>query len=193
MRRQYSLSAIHRPELPLYRISVKREPGGKVSNYLHDHLTVGKLIDLYPPCGEFTLAASHKPLVLISGGVGITPLLAMLEAALPSARPVYFIHAARHGGVHAFRDKLNELAQTHPQLQCFFCYQQQRQQDPAPHAYGYLERDLLARWLPQSMDLDAYFVGPKEFMQAIKVHLAELGVPAAQSHYEFFGPAAVLN
>lgn len=193
MRRQYSLSTTYQSELPLYRISVKREPGGKVSNYLHDHLTIGKQIDLFPPSGEFTLATSDKPLVLISGGVGITPLLAMLEAALPSGRPVYFIHAARHAGVHAFRHKLDELAQAHPQLQRFFCYQQQREQDPAADAYGYLERDLLAGWLPESTDLDAYFVGPKAFMQAIKTHLAALGVPAAQSHYEFFGPAAVLN
>ncbi|WP_034295070.1 NO-inducible flavohemoprotein [Herbaspirillum sp. RV1423] len=191
MRRQYSLSAA--PDKQMYRISVKREPGGKVSNYLHDHMTVGQTIDLMPPSGEFTLAAGDKPLVLISGGVGITPMLAMLDAALPGNRPVIFIHAARHGGVHAFREKIDELAQRHPQLQRFFCYEQQREQDPAPHAVGYIDRDKLAGWLPASRDVDAYFVGPKAFMKAVKRHLQALGVPAAQSRYEFFGPASSLD
>lgn len=191
MRRQYSLSAA--PKQQMYRISVKREPNGKVSNYLHQHMQVGKTVDLMPPSGEFTLTDSDKPLVLISGGVGITPMLAMLDAVLPSKRPVVFIHAARHGGVHAFRKKIADLAQEHPQLQHYFCYEQQREQDPAPHAIGYLDRDKLGNWLPPSMDVDAYFVGPKSFMKAIKRHLSELGVPAAQSRYEFFGPASSLD
>jgi nitric oxide dioxygenase len=190
MRRQYSLSNCHHPHH--YRISVKREAGGKVSNFLHDQLQVGHTIELYPPAGDFILRDSRKPLVLISGGVGLTPLLAMLEAALPSGRPVLFIHAARHGGVHAFRQHIDALAQQHPQLQRFFCYEQQRAQDPAAHAYGWLDRERLADWLPQSTDLDAYFVGPKAFMQAIRQHLHALGIPPAQSHYEFFGPAASL-
>lgn len=75
-----------------YRISVKREAGGKVSNYLHEHLQVGDTLELFPPAGEFTLSASDKPLVLISGGVGITPTLAMLDAALASGRLVHFNH-----------------------------------------------------------------------------------------------------
>jgi nitric oxide dioxygenase len=191
MRRQYSLSRCHQPHS--YRISVKREAGGKVSNYLHDHLQVGHTIELYPPAGDFILRESRKPLVLISGGVGITPLLAMLEAALPSGRPVVFIHAARHGGVHAFRQHIDELARQHPQLQHFFCYEQQRAQDPAVHAHGLLDRVRLSDWLPPSTDLEAYFVGPKAFMQAIRQHLQALGIPTAQSHYEFFGPAAALD
>lgn len=191
LRRQYSLSAA--PNAQTYRISVKREPGGKVSTYLHDHLSVGKTIDLMPPSGNFTLAHSDRPLVLISGGVGITPMLAMLDAALSQQRQVIFIHAARHGGVHAFGSRIRALAQVHPQLTHFFCYEQPRDHDPAPDATGYLDRDKLARWLPVSMDIDAYFVGPTPFMKAIKRILQELGVPTAQSRYEFFGPAASLN
>jgi nitric oxide dioxygenase len=191
MRRNYSLSAA--PNGATYRISVKREPGGKVSNHLHDNVQVGQTIDLFPPSGELTLTDSTKPLVLISGGVGITPMLAMLDAALPTGRPVHFIHAARHGGVHAFRAKLDELAQKHPQLQRFFCYEQPRKEDPAPHATGMLDREQLRRWMPASTDVDAYFVGPKPFMKAIKRYLKELGVPAEQSRYEFFGPAAALE
>jgi len=160
---------------------------------LHDRLQVGSTIDLFPPSGEFVLAKSDKPLVLISGGVGITPVLAMLDAALPTGRPVHFIHAARHGGVHAFRAKIDELAQRHPQLKRFFCYEQKRGQDQAPDAVGLIDRDKLESWMPASKDVDAYFVGPKGFMKAIKRQLHDIGVPAAQIRYEFFGPAAALD
>jgi nitric oxide dioxygenase len=97
MRRQYSLSTTVNNDHQ-YRISVKRESGGKVSNYLHDKLQEGATIDLFPPSGDFTLTANSKPLLLVSGGVGITPMLAMLEAALPTGRPIVFIHAARCRG-----------------------------------------------------------------------------------------------
>jgi nitric oxide dioxygenase len=192
MRRQYSLSSASNDGRH-YRISVKREPGGKVSNYLHDAVHQGAQIELFPPSGEFTLTSNRKPLLLISGGVGITPMLAMLEAALPSGRPIVFIHAARHGGVHAFRAHVDALAARHPQLQRFFCYGETRAQDPAPHATGLLDSDRLRQWMPASPDVDAYFVGPKPFMQAIKRLLHEIGVPAAQSRYEFFGPASALD
>ena len=192
MRRQYSLSAAP-GNARQYRISVKREPGGKVSNYLHDEFQEGSVIELFPPAGNFTLTDSGKPLLLISGGVGITPMLAMLEAALPSGRPIVFIHAARHGGVHAFRAQIDALAQQHAHLQHFICYAEPRAGDAAPDASGMLDRALLAQWMPASPDVDAYFVGPKPFMKAVKRHLQDIGVPAAQSRYEFFGPASALD
>jgi nitric oxide dioxygenase len=191
MRRQYSLSAAANGQH--YRISVKREPGGKVSNHLHDQVREGSVVQLMPPSGQFTLSAGDKPLVLISGGVGITPMLSMLDAALQTDRPVHFIHAARHGGVHAFRGQLEDRAGKHPQLQTYFCYEQPREQDRAPHAAGMIDQALLAKWLPASPDVDAYFVGPTSFMKAMKRHLAALGVPAAQSRFEFFGPASALE
>lgn len=194
-RRQYSLSAPLRQngQPAQYRISVKREANGKVSRHLHDQIHVGSVVELFPPSGEFTLTASARPLVLISGGVGITPMMSMLVAALPSGRPVHFIHAARHAGVHAFRDALEELAARHPQLQVRFCYENQRAGDVAPHAHGFIDAALLQQWLPADRDVDAYFVGPKPFMKAIRQALEELGVPAAQARYEFFGPAAALQ
>jgi nitric oxide dioxygenase len=192
MRRQYSLSTTINNDHQ-YRISVKREPGGKVSNYLHDELHEGSTIDLFPPSGDFTLTPNAKPLLLVSGGVGITPMLAMLEAALPTGRPIVFIHAARHAGVHAFRARVEELANRYPQLQRFFCYEKPRAEDPQPHATGHLSHDQLKQWMPASPDVDAYFVGPKPFMKAIKRHLHNIGVPSAQSRYEFFGPASALD
>ncbi|MDY7578911.1 NO-inducible flavohemoprotein [Herbaspirillum sp. RTI4] len=191
MRRTYSLSMAMNGKQ--YRISVKREPDGKVSNYLHDAIHEQGTLEMFPPAGDFTLTAGTKPLVLVSGGVGITPMMAMLEAALPTKRPLYFIHSARHGGVHAFRDHLKELAKRHPQLQLFFCYGEVKGGYAKPDAVGHLNKELLISCLPQDRDVDAYFVGPKPFMKAIKRYLGEIGVPAQQSHFEFFGPASALD
>jgi len=191
MRRNYSLSAV--PGGGQYRISVKREPHGKVSNYLHDQVQVGDSLLVFTPSGEFTLAKSDKPLVLISGGVGITPTLAMLEAALATSRPVHFIHCARNGGVHAFRKWVDDLAARHPQLKRFYCYAEDDGVSPAADAVGLLNQAQLEQWLPEDRDLDAYFLGPKGFMAAIKRQLKIAGVPEKQSRFEFFGPASALE
>ncbi len=191
IRRNYSLSALS--DQGQYRISVKREAGGVASNYLHDRCQVGSSIMLFPPAGEFTLQASDKPLVLISGGVGITPTLPMLEAALATERPVHFIHCARNGQVHAFRQWVDALAARYPQLKRFYCYAEDDGVSPAADTLGLLSQDQLAQWLPEQRDLDAYFLGPKSFMVAIKRHLKALGIPEQQSRYEFFGPAAALE
>lgn len=188
-RRNYSLSSI--ADGKSLRISVKREAGGVVSNYLHDQVQEGSVLEVFPPAGPFTLQTSAKPLVLISGGVGITPTLAMLQAALPSGRPVHFIHCARSRAVHAFRDTVDALAAQYPQLHRFYSYDQATEADGAD-AVGYLTTEQLAQWLPKNRDVDAYFLGPKPFMALVKRSLAALGVPESQTHYEFFGPAAAL-
>lgn len=124
VRRNYSLSAASNGRE--YRISVKREAGGRVSNHLHDRVAEGDELDLFPPAGDFVLRDSDKPLVLITAGVGITPALAMLQEALPQARPIRFIHCARHGGVHAFRDWIEDVSAQHEQVEHFFCYSEPR-------------------------------------------------------------------
>jgi len=190
VRRNYSLSALANGRE--YRISVKREVGGRVSNHLHDNVQIGDELELFPPSGEFTLSASDKPLALISAGVGITPALAMLDAARHSGRPIHFIHCARNAEVHAFRDWVDAHAAEHPQIRHYVCYSEPRDGDQAD-ATGYLSQELLEQWLPAERDLDAYFLGPKPFMAQVKRHLQALGVPAEQSRYEFFGPASALD
>ncbi|MFM0339423.1 NO-inducible flavohemoprotein [Paraburkholderia fungorum] len=191
-RRNYSLSAIANGHD--YRISVKREPKGKVSNHLHTHINENDTLELFAPSGDFKLDKnSDKPLVLISGGVGITPTLAMLQAALDTDRPVHFIHSARHGGVHAFRNAIDTLTARHGQLKRFYCYEQQREGDAHADGIGYLDEVRLKEWLPQTRDIDVYFLGPIAFMKAVKKHLKSIGVPAVQTHYEFFGPASALE
>ncbi|MEJ8856253.1 NO-inducible flavohemoprotein [Variovorax robiniae] len=197
VRRNYSLSAA--PNGRSYRISIKREPGGVVSNHLHDEVHEGSTLDVFPPSGAFTLAHSERPLVLISGGVGITPTLAMLESALRTARPIRFVHCARSHKVHAFRASIDALAKKHPQLERFYCYEEapQPRSDAQPHAVGRLDAQTLSQWMPAAKqdvrDVDAYFLGPKPFMRQVKRSLRELGVPEHQVRYEFFGPASALD
>lgn len=191
IRRNYSLSAA--PNGFDYRISVKRETGGLASNYLHDQVQVGDVLAVFPPAGDFVLSDGKRPIVLISGGVGITPTLAMLDAALQREQPVVFIHCARNRDVHAFRDAIDGRRARHPQLQRFYVYDEHDDEENLPDATGYLSAEHLCAWLPESRDVDAYFLGPKPFMRHVKKQLSEIGVPAAQTRYEFFGPASALD
>ena len=163
------------------------------SNYLHDQVHEGDVLELAPPAGEFVLADSDKPLVLISGGVGITPTLAMLDAALLGTRPVHFIHFARNRSAHAFRAAIEARHARHAQLKRFYVYDEHADEAQAPHAIGLLSSAQLAECLPASRDVDAYFLGPKPFMRHVKKQLRELGVPESQTRYEFFGPASALE
>ncbi|WP_227817129.1 NO-inducible flavohemoprotein [Nitrogeniibacter aestuarii] len=193
IRRNYSLSAA--PNGRSYRISVKREPTGMASRHLHDHVEVGSTLDLFPPAGEFTLDDGDSALVLISGGVGITPTLAMAEAALERGdRNVVFIHYARDAKVHAFGDVVDDWATRYPQFRRVIVYEQvQDASSRQPDSVGRPALEQLARWLPADGDFDAYFLGPKPFMAAIKRCLRALGVPDDRSRYEFFGPAEALD
>ncbi|WP_295465618.1 NO-inducible flavohemoprotein [uncultured Pseudomonas sp.] len=186
-RRNYSISAASRGQG--YRISVKHQPGGVVSRFLHSEAHEGSVLQVFAPAGEFVLKASTKPLLLIAGGVGITPLLPMVSAALPSGRPIQVIHCTRHPGAQAFGHWLEQLAAHHPQLQLYFCYSQPLAGEALASRLDLLR---LQRWLPKERDLDAYVLGPQPFMAQVRRDLLELGVPAGQIRHEFFGPATDL-
>lgn len=190
LRRNYSLSDA--PGKPWYRVSIKREDGGLASNWMHDHAEVGTPIRIQAPAGEFTLdAEATRPLVLVTGGVGITPAMSMLESAAASGRPIRFIHAARHGGVHAFRERVDVLAAAHGNVEATYVYDDPRDGDE-PHEVGFVTDQLLARHLPHDRDVDLYLLGPKPFMKAVYRAGLQLGVPEEQLRYEFFGPAEEL-
>ncbi|MBB3226744.1 nitric oxide dioxygenase [Luteibacter sp. Sphag1AF] len=188
-RRNYSLSSAANGHT--YRISVKREPGGRVSGYLHDHIGVGDVLSLYPPSGEFTLRDSDRPLALISAGVGITPMMAMLEAGMRAGRAINFIHAARERAVHAFRQHVDDLAVSYPLMRRFYCYERVEADDAA--AEGLLTRERLREWLPDTRQLDVYVLGPLAFMRAVRVHLEAVGIPWTDVRYEFFGVASLMD
>jgi len=192
IRRNYSLSA---PSSGTgYRISVKREPNGVASNFLHDQVSIGSVLELFPPSGQFTLIDGQKPLVLISGGVGITPMMAIAQAALESEnRQVVFIHYARNMQVQGFQTVLNGWKAQYPQFSVYVVHSEGGEDTTIPaDAIGFPCIEHLKHWLPTGRDVEAYFVGPKPFMAFIKRALEEVGVAESQSHYEFFGPAEAL-
>lgn len=189
LRRNYSLSDA--PGKPWLRISVKREAGGLASNWLHDEVKVGQALQVQAPSGDFVLAeeatTATRPLMLVTGGVGITPAMSMLEAHAASGRPIHFIHAARHGGVHAFRGRVDELAAQHANVRATYVYEQPRGTE-LPHTIGRVSQELIGQHLPTDRDVDLYFIGPKAFMQAIHQIGRDLGVASSRLRYEFFGP-----
>ena len=190
LRRTYSLSC--EPGAGYYRISVKREPHGVASNYLHDHVEIGTELELLPPSGEFTLKDHSRPLVLLTAGVGITPAISMLEASAISDRQIHFIHCALNSRVHAFRHHVDKMAEEYKNVQPHYIYSEPLPDDEA-HGEGLISSDILSELLPEDRDVDLYFLGPKPFMQSVWGISKKLRVPADQVHYEFFGPAEELE
>ncbi len=195
--RNYSLSSAPRPGH--FRISVKAEQDGLVSNYLHG-LQPGSEIEVGPPCGEFFLDLTEhheRPLVLLSAGVGITPVLSILESVLEEQpeREVVFIHGAINGRTHAFRDRLNELARNHAKLKSHVRYSEPTAEDKEAQRHdseGFIDAELIESLVPRK-DCDYYFCGPKPFMAAIYRQLLAWGIPGGQVHFEFFGPREELE
>ncbi len=186
VRRNYSLSDA--PGKPHYRISVKREPDGRVSNWLHAHAQPGTELQALAPCGDLHLdLLATGPMLLVTGGVGITPAISILEASAPTGRPIRFLHAARHAGVHAFRERVEALAAEYPNVSVQFLYDEPRPGDP-PHRPGRVTRALLAEQLPADRQADIYLIGPTLFMRGVYADAIALGVPKDRLRYEFFGP-----
>lgn len=192
VRRNYSLSQAANGRS--YRISVKREEGGLVSNHLHA-LPEGAILDVFPPAGEFVLKQGEAPLVLISGGVGITPTLAMAEAALAQGgRDVTMVHFARDGHVHAFGATLDQWQQQHPRFAAHVVYESPGSADvaPWPTALGRAAPGHWQAWLPEDRNADVYYLGPKPFMAAVRRQLLDWGMAEDRLTHEFFGPAQAL-
>lgn len=200
--RSYSISSS--PTLTgRYRITVKREPSpspdlpeGIGSCWLHDKINAGDTITAAGPRGEFMLnEKSVRPVVLLSGGVGLTPLVSMLHSLSGTARRVHFIHACDHGGVHALRDEVLGLAKGRAGIDVHFCYRFPTDADRAASRHqseGVVTRDLLDKLLGDG-EHDYYMCGPPPFMKAVYGILRARGVPKERIAYEFFGPATVLE
>jgi len=197
--RNYSLS--DKPGQGYYRISVKREtpvgaPAGLVSNYLHDQVNVGDELLVGPPCGEFTLDVekqpADKPLVLLSGGIGITPILSMFKTLADhrTARPVYFIHAAINSETHALHEEVQAAAKALPNVRIHVCYSAPLEEDVTQKrcdSVGFVDGQLLDEHLPEG-PADIYFCGPKPFMANLYRELKKRGVDEQSIRFEFFGP-----
>jgi len=188
--RQYSLS--DKANNKTYRISVKRELGevpGIVSNYLHDELNVGDEIDLYAPAGDFFFTDRQAPVVLLSAGVGITPMQAMLETLAQQGynNSVQYLHACENSEQHSFSSRTTSLIKDNNWQQVIWYRDEQDEQAHIHHGM----MDLTKVDLPISQG-DFYLCGPVAFMQFAKQQLLTLGVEATNIHYEIFGPHADL-
>ncbi|WP_149539022.1 NO-inducible flavohemoprotein [Siccirubricoccus phaeus] len=193
LKRNYSISSA--PDDAEYRITVKREPRGVASNWLHDEVQPGARLKVGAPAGEFFLPTRpERPVVLLSGGVGQTPLLSML-AAVAAVRPevaVQFVHGTLSGATHALGGEARALAAASGgRIGVTTFYDCPRPEDRQGRDYdveGRISLDWLRAHTPVA-EADFYLCGPREFLRVFVNGLVRLGVPAARIHYEFFGPA----
>jgi len=192
--RQYSLSSA--PSKEFYRISVKREevngdnPEGIVSNFLHASLNEGDILPISAPAGDFTLdLQDSRPLVLISGGVGLTPMISMLETAIEEQpeREIIYIHAAKSSKFHAMKDRVAEIVANHTNVKSFTVYNQLEEGEKCDKV-GHIDYEWLSTILPTS-EATFYFCGPKGFMRSMYQHLKKMNVADTDIHFEIFGPS----
>lgn len=193
--RTYSLSALPDGQAA-HRISVKREEQGLGSGWLHDHLAEGDVIEVAAPRGSFVLdEASSRPVLLLAGGVGLTPLLAMLHRLAQTQRRVWFVHAVENGDVQALAGEVAGLAEgSGGRITVRNLYRAPRPQDRDAgrfHAEGVVDRAFLQALLPLD-DYDVYLCGPTPFMVAMWQLLTGLGVAPGRIAYEFFGKGGSL-
>ncbi|WP_262412766.1 MOSC and FAD-binding oxidoreductase domain-containing protein [Actinacidiphila acidipaludis] len=193
--RSYSLSG--EPGTGTYRISVKVEPHGAASNQLKAHLRVGDGLEAAAPRGTFCLTDGDNPVVLLSAGVGATPVLAMLHALARdrSTRQVWWLHGARDGTEHPFAQESRDLIEGLPHARSTVCYSSPTADDRPGVDYaaaGRLSPDLV-RGLGVPTDADAYLCGPAAFMDGVTAALVDYGLDAAHVHTEIFGSGAAVT
>jgi ferredoxin-NADP reductase/predicted pyridoxine 5'-phosphate oxidase superfamily flavin-nucleotide-binding protein len=205
--RTYTIS--NAPDGQYLRLSIKREPApspdlppGLSSHFFHDHVAEGAKLNALGPRGAFTLdSETPRPIVLLSAGVGMTPMIAMLEqlvreqASCGTRPPIWFVHGARDGREHAFRDHVRDLAAACPAVRIHVAYSQPDEGDRLGvdfHSQGHVDLALLKTLLPLD-DYDFYLCGPTGFMEDMYEGLRELNIAEERIRYEFFGPSGKLG
>lgn len=193
--RNYSLS--NEPGSADYRIGVKREPMGAVSGYIHDHVKVGDLIEVAAPRGSFFLDDSAHPVVLISAGIGVTPVLSMLHALAESrsTRAVCWLHSARDSAEHAFARETQELLKALPHSRFHIFYSRPGDAEHSGVDYdqpGRLSEPAL-RELGVPAEAEAFVCGPESFMDAVSEGLVACGIDAGHIHSERFGAHSAIT
>lgn len=202
--RTYSLSDYNKAA-GYYRLSIKREgapkgldvPPGVASNFMHDSIQEGSIIPAKPPSGKFVLDVKKSiPAVLISNGVGITPMIAMAKACIASNsnRKLWFLHGARNSNYHAFREEINVLAANNSNLKVHYKYSRPLTEDSEHyHSKGYVDQELLEtkiipeiRAIYNTTDAEYFLCGSPAFMDSIRTGLAELGVSEDRVFFESF-------
>ncbi len=195
--RQYSISSA--PNGSHYRISVKKEagsthPDGMISNWLHDEIKAGDIIDVSAPAGSFTLQPdTQKPVVFISGGVGQTPLLCMLESLIQRqhTHSKIWIHGCKGAAVHAFGDTIATWTQQHPTVQSHIFYDEALPtSETTSPLTGWVDLSRLDKAIVNP-EAAYYICGPAPFIQKHHKFLTANGIDPSAIHYEEFGPASL--
>jgi ferredoxin-NADP reductase/MOSC domain-containing protein YiiM len=186
--RSYSLSGPISTER--YRISVKIEPNGASGTYLREHVRVGDSLDVSSPRGSFVLRAGDGPVVLLSAGIGATPVLAMLHAlaAARSTRQVFWLHAARNGRQHAFASEVRRSIGVLTGGRSYICYSRPDSSDKVGEGFdatGHLSETVFSE-IGVPKEADAYLCGPNRFMEDMREALANRGLAREQVHFEIF-------
>jgi len=188
-----------------YRVSIKREaapepglPAGVASTHFHDRVEVGTHLCVKAPRGQFYLdPGTDTPVVLLSAGVGLTPMISMLNTIVESGsqRPTWFVHGARNGREHAMGAHARHLAAENDHVRVHISYSRPREEEMPGRDYespGRINVELLERILP-GRDFDFYLCGPTPFLKSLYNELLAWGVPESRIRYEFFGPATALK
>lgn len=195
--RQYSISCA--PNDEYFRISVKRERGttaavnGMISNYLHDHVFEGSELELSAPAGSFILQRNHHKKVFISGGIGQTPLLSMLEAIdlNEDTQDIIWIHACRNRKVHAFSDKISYIRNNHENIKSYQFYDVVEEKTADARIFeGPVDLNKV-RDLKFDDQTEYYICGPKPFLEKMLLELKNNNVREQQIFYEEFGPKSI--
>lgn len=197
LQRTYSLSMAPSQKSNQYRISVKREPKGKASSFLHDQIRVGDVIQARKPAGDFVLESvsetDSRTVVLLSTGVGVTPMFSMLQHLnnTKSNRRVVWIHGARNGAHHTFQDQVKQIAKDKDNatsmVQTHVVYSKPRDQDVGSYdSTGRMNAKLVKDIVPDLEKADFYICGPLAFMASLQDGLERHGVDPQYIHYETF-------
>lgn len=190
--RSYSLSG--KPGASYYRVSIKREAHGAASSYIHDNVGVGDIVHASAARGSFTLRPGDTPVVLLSAGIGVTPVLAMLHALAAEASPrdIRWLYGARNGREHPFAGEARELLETLPRHHSTICYSSPDPQDRPDvdfNSAGHLDTRVLQQQnLPR--DGDFYICGPSTFMSDLTAGLVASGIAPDRIQTEMFGAGA---
>jgi len=193
--RSYSLSG--QPSTERYRISVKIEPNGAAGTYLRVSVRLGDVLDVSAPRGTFILQPGERPVLLLSAGIGVTPVLAMLHAlaAQRSTRPVLWLHAARDGQHHPFAAEVRRIIPSLIHGRHYVCYSRPEQRDKVGEGFdavGRLSRSIFEA-IGVAREADVYICGPNRFMADMNETLVAFGVAPARIHTEVFNGGASMD
>ncbi|KAF5098953.1 hypothetical protein D0Z00_001819 [Geotrichum galactomycetum] len=195
IRREYSISDVNHDDH--LRISVKRIPGGVASNYIHDSLKVGDLVDLTPPAGgliyDVEQNVPHKEVFLLAGGIGITPILPIakqITSQYPNIK-VTLVNSSHTPENQPFVDEINNIVASSKNFEVINFYSQSGTTSAIKNSTvktGHLNKESLAELLKDKENSLVYYLGPVSYMISVAKYLKELGVPENQTHREFFFP-----